>query len=114
MCWLFVVLEQEIIVGILLHMQFAHAVIEHLLESVYIGTLTCRDEEAVVTQSGHPSTDKFVDGDIAPGGRSEVVSILLFPRIGIHLLKMTIEGFSAQPRSASVFSTTPICSSKSG
>ena len=70
-------LEQEVVVGVLLDVEFAHFVVEHLLEGLDVGLLLSGDEEALASEFRHPRVDEFVERDIATRGWCQVVGILL-------------------------------------
>ena len=50
----FVMLEEEIVVGVFLNVQLTNPCIEHLLQFINIGALGSTDEEAVVAELRHP------------------------------------------------------------
>ena len=57
---LFFYLIKEVIIRILLHVQFTHTLIEHLAKLINILLLTGRDKQAVTLHLRHPSLFEFV------------------------------------------------------
>ena len=49
-----VVVEQEVVVGIFLHVQFAHPFVDKVFEIVDIGLLACGDKYGIVAEACHP------------------------------------------------------------
>ena len=86
-CFLFVVLIQEIIIGILLYVQLAHFLVQNVAELVDVLLVLGRDEETVVVQLRHPCALEFVEGDVFFLYRSKVVFLLLYPGVVVYLVE---------------------------
>ena len=88
-----VMVKEEIVVGVLLYVQFANLIVENLTKGVVTGLLQSRDEQALAGKACHPCVYEIVQGDILLCGRGEVVLVLLHPTVGIHLVEDDHGGF---------------------
>ena len=87
LCFLLVVLEQEVVVGVFLHVELSDAVVERALELVDGYVLACADKEAVAVHRGHPHASQLVEREVLARGGREVVVVLGSEGVGINLVE---------------------------
>ena len=78
---------EKIVIGILLHMKFAHFLVHYLLEVVNICALACRNKETVVGEFRHPCRFKFVKGKVLLCLRGKVVLLFGYIPVSIHFVE---------------------------
>lgn len=84
---LVILLEEEIVVRIFLHVKLAHAAVDEILQFVDVLALTGGDEDAVVAEAGHPSFLQLAEREVFARGRREVVGLFFHPGVGVHFVE---------------------------
>ena len=91
---------EEVVVGIFLHMQFAHFLVEHRAKFVDVDVLAGGDEDAVVVEFRHPCAAQLIEGDVLFCRWGEVVGLFLGPVVCVDFVEHYHCGFVAAPQFA--------------
>ena len=68
-------------------MELTHFLVHQALQLWNVGLFLGRNEEAVLAKLCHPRLHQFVERDVFASLWSEVVLVLLHPRVGINLIE---------------------------
>ena len=80
-------LEEEVVVGVLLDMKLADAVVEGGAQLVDVGALAGTDKEAVAIELCHPCALQVFEREVLACCGSEVVLVLGREGVGVYLIE---------------------------